>query len=189
VSKPVVIYDACVLYPAPLRDLLMRLAMADLFQARWTEQIKTEWVRNALANRKDLDAKRLARTCKLMDAAVPDCLVTGYEPIIDAVTLPDPNDRHVLAAAIHAGASMIVTFNRKDFPARCLHRYRIEAVHPDDFIILQIERSHSTVCEVVKRHRAALKHPPKTVEEYLCTLQQQRLTKTVAELRQYSGTI
>ena len=94
---PIVLYDACVLYPAPLRDLLMRLALTDLFQARWTDQIHDEWTRNVLANRPELTAESLARCRRLMDEHVPDCLVTGYESLIPTLSLPDPDDRHVLA--------------------------------------------------------------------------------------------
>lgn len=114
------LYDACVLYPAPLRDLLMRLAMTDLFRARWTDQIHDEWIRNVLANRPDLTSEQLDRTRELMNAHVRDCLVTGYESLIDSLVLPDPDDRHVLAAAIRTRASVIVTFNLSDFPEATL---------------------------------------------------------------------
>jgi hypothetical protein len=88
-----------VLYSASLRDLLVQLALTDLFQARWTDEIHDEWVRNVLANRPDISPESLAR-CRLMDLHVTDCLVTGYESLIPTLTLPDANDRHVLAAAI-----------------------------------------------------------------------------------------
>ena len=131
----IVLYDACVLYPAPLRDLLMHLALADLFQARWTDAIHDEWTRNVLANRPDLTPESLGRCRELMDAHVPDCLVAGYEPLIPTLSLPDPDDRHVLAAAIHGGAGTIVTFNLGDFPASALGPFSIEAVHPDEFVV------------------------------------------------------
>jgi len=82
------LYDACVLYPAPLRDLLMHLAMTDLFRARWTDQIHDEWIRNVLANRPDLKRKQLERTRRLMNAHVLDCLVTGCENLIDGLRCP-----------------------------------------------------------------------------------------------------
>ncbi|GAB3449507.1 hypothetical protein GCM10027517_35850 [Phycicoccus ginsengisoli] len=96
----VVVYDANVLYPSTLRDLLIRIAQAGLVQAKWTEQILDEVFTNLRANRPDLDPTKLGRTRQLMNAAVRDCLVTGYEPLIASVVLPDPDDRHVLAAAI-----------------------------------------------------------------------------------------
>lgn len=111
----VAVYDACVLYPAPLRDLLLHLALTDLYRARWSERIHDEWMRSVLASRPDLSAEKLARTRSLMDSAVPDCLVTGFEGLIEHVSLPDPDDRHVLAAAIRCQAGVIVTYNTRDF--------------------------------------------------------------------------
>lgn len=125
----VVLYDANVLYPSALRDLLIRIAQAGLVQAKWTDQIVDEVFRNLTANRPDLDPERLARTRELMNKAVRDCLVTGYEPLIDALELPDPDDRHVLAAAIKARAQVIVTNNLKDFPPRALEPARRRAAH------------------------------------------------------------
>ncbi|MFN9293122.1 MAG: PIN domain-containing protein, partial [Planctomyces sp.] len=126
-SNYTVLYDACVLYPAPLRDLLMHVAVTDLYRAKWTDAIHDEWVRNVLKDRPDVKPEQLQRTRDLLNAHVRDCLVTGYETLIDAVTLPDPDDRHVLAAAIRAGADLIVTFNLKDFPEKDLKPYGIEA--------------------------------------------------------------
>lgn len=119
-----VVYDACVLYPAPLCDFLMWLALTDLFKARWTNEIHDEWMRNVLLNRSDLTLSQLTRTKNLMNANVRDCLVTGYESLIPTLELPDPGDRHVLAAAIRCNADVIVTFNLQDFPSQCLALYR-----------------------------------------------------------------
>ena len=180
------IYDACVLYPAPLRDLLMQLAVTDLFRAKWTDRIHDEWIRNLLEERPEL-ADRLARTRELMNRSVRDCLVEGYEGLIEGLSLPDPDDRHVLAAAIHCRASSIVTFNLKDFPASCLAPYGIEAVHPDDFVADQIDLSEPAVCEAVKIVRARLKNPPMDVDEYFGYLERQRLSQTVARLRDFAA--
>ena len=94
----IVIYDSRVLYPAPLRDLLMRLALIDLYQAKWTKDIHREWIRSLLKNRPDLTEERLQKTREKMDLHVRDCLVEEYEELIESLKLPDPNDRHVLAA-------------------------------------------------------------------------------------------
>jgi len=148
-----------------------------------------EWTRNVLQNRPDLKPEQLQRTRELMNAHVRDCLVTGYETLIEAVTLPDPNDRHVLAAAIRAGADLIVTFNLGDFPEKDLKPYGIEAQHPDDFLMFQFDLAANIVCAAAKRHRASLRNPPKDVDEYLATLEAQGLAQTVSTLRRFAELI
>jgi predicted nucleic acid-binding protein len=184
VAKFSVIYDACVLYPAPLRDLLMQLALTDLFKARWTDQNHEEWI-EALLRRNKYDRKILERTRALMDASVRDAKVFGYEELIEGLALPDLGDRHVLAAAIKAGADAIVTFNLKDFPSDVLSNYGIEAIHPDEFIYCQIDLSPTIACEAIKRQRESLKNPPKEKNEFLAILQKQQLPQTVSVLKTY----
>lgn len=184
-SRFTVVYDACVLYPAPLRDLLMHLALSDLYRACWSERIHDEWTRNVLASRPDLTPKQLQRTRALMNAHVRDGLVSGFEFLIPSLSLPDPDDRHVVAAAIHAGASLIVTFNLQDFPAEALEPYSLAAQHPDDFIVDLLHLHPASVLEGAARHRRSLKNPAKTAEEYLDTLLAQGLTQSAAVMRQW----
>lgn len=183
------LYDACVLYPAPLRDLLMHLSLTDLFHARWTDRIHDEWIRSVLENRPDLRPEQLERTRTLMNVHVRDCLVTGFEPLIDGLNLPDPDDRHVLAAAIRAQASVIVTYNLGDFPQDMLEPLGIAAQHPDKFIAELLDRDHDAVCTAVMRQRASLRSPPRTVDEFLDTLARQQLTETVRRLRGFAHLI
>ncbi|MGH8147982.1 MAG: PIN domain-containing protein [Rhodanobacteraceae bacterium] len=186
-SNFVAVYDACVLYPAPLRDLLMHLAVSDLFRARWTTRIHDEWMRNLLANRSDLTRAKLERTRDLMDASVPDCLVTGYEGLEAELALPDPDDRHVLAAAILCQAGTIVTFNLKDFPAETLAPLGITAQHPDEFIEHAFGINPAAVIAAVHDHRASLMHPTKTADELLDGYLKQELVTTVGLLRPYTA--
>jgi len=188
-AKYTVIFDACVLYPAPLRDLLVQLATAGLFRAKWSEKIQDEWTSNLLANRKDLKPDDIKRTVSLLNAAVPDCLVTGYEHLIPTITIPDANDRHVVAAAIHARADGIVTFNLDDFSDEALSVYNMESIHPDDFILAQTDLNEAAVVMAAQKVRARLKAPPVTVFEYLNNLHLQQLPKTVAWLGQYAGVL
>lgn len=179
------VYDANVLYPAPLRDLFVRLAQAGLVRAKWTDTIHDEWTRNVVADNARVTPERLARTRGLMNAAVRDCLVTGYEDLIESLSLPDPDDRHVLAAAIRGGAEVIVTFNLVDFPADALQPFGVEACHPDKFLAALFDSAAGGVCAAVKAQRESLRNPPKTVEELLATLEAQGLVQSVARLRTF----
>lgn len=183
-SKFSVILDACVLYPAPLRDCLMRLALTDLFKARWTDKIHEEWIA-ALLRENKFSEEKLHRVRDLMDDHVRDAKVTGYENLIDSLQLPDPDDRHVLAAAIRCNADAIVTFNLKDFPESDLAAYGVDVIHPDDFIYYQIDMAPAQCCEALRRQRTALKHPPMNVSEFLATLQRQQLPQAVSKLREF----
>lgn len=183
------VYDACVLYPAPLRDILMWLSITGIFRARWTNQILDEWTHKVLANRPDLKREQIERTRRLMNESTLDCLVTGHEDLIEGLQLPDPDDRHVLAAAIKAEARVIVTFNLKDFPADYLAQFGTEAQHPDDFIMHLIDLSIGTVCKAAKRHRESLRNPPKSVDDYFDTLERQQLPKTAQALREFGSLI
>lgn len=178
------VLDACVLYPAPLRDLLLSLASAGLFHARWTPDIEDEWTRNLLANRPDLNLAQLQITPERMIAAIPDCMVTHYKPLIAGLSLPDPDDRHVLAAAIAGHADAIVTTNLKDFPAGILATYNLEAQHPDDFVMNQLELREYEALTAINRMRARLRNPPRSPAEFIDTLQQNGLVQSARRLRE-----
>jgi hypothetical protein len=162
-----VLLDACVLYPAPLRDLLMRLAVDGLYHARWTYEIHDEWIRNLNKNRPDIGLGKLHATRDLMIDAVPDGIITNYEKIIDSMDLPDSNDRHVLAAGIVGHVDAIVTFNIRDFPEHSVKPYDIEIIHPDDFIVLQYGLDKLRVLATVKALRATLTRPPLSATDLL----------------------
>jgi predicted nucleic acid-binding protein len=176
-------YDANVLYPAELRNFLMHLALAGLFRAKWSAAVHEEWISNLLENRPDLTRQKLERTRRLMDKATLDALVEGYEDLIPSLRLPDENDRHVLAAAIRGEAQLIVTMNLKDFPEEVLQKYEIEALHPDEFVLQLIELAPDVVMDAAETHRQSLKNPPKSIEEFLASLEAQGLPKSVATLR------
>lgn len=184
-SNFTVIFDACVLYPAPLRDLLMQLALTDLFRAKWTNEIHNEWIRNVLADRSDLIEEKLHRTRDLMNSNVRDCLVDNYQFLIESIHLPDPDDRHVVAAAIKSGASYIVTYNLRDFPASALAPYDIYAQHPDEFIVNQLDLNAAKVCGALAAQRANLKNPPLTQDELLDVFLKIGLAASVARLKDW----
>ena len=179
------VYDACVLYPAPLRDFLMWLGLSGRFRARWSPQIHDEWKRSLLRVRSDLAIEQLDRTSSLMDQAIPDALVTGHEALIESLQLPDRDDRHVLAAAIRCGASVIVTFNEKDFPEDALAPFGVEAQHPDLFIDNLFDLDPAAVVTAAQRQRAQLTDPPVPVDAFLETLLKQGLVQTSKALGTY----
>lgn len=178
--------DANVLYPAPIRDLFMRLAVSDIFAARWTNRIHDEWIRNLLKNRPDLNIQQLERTKNLMNAHVRDCLVEDYAIFEQNLNLPDEDDKHVLAAAIKCNAQVIITFNLKDFPVAELSKYDIEAISPDEFLLNQLDLNLALVCHVVKQHRAVLKNPSKSIADYLDTLESCGLVISADVLRGFA---
>ena len=178
----VAVLDANVLYPARLRDLLIRLAIAGLYQARWTERILNECFDNLLADRPDLPAGRLRRTRQLMAIAVPDAVVEGYEGLIEGLELPDRDDRHVLAAAVATGATRLVTANLADFPVAALPS-GIAAVDPDAFVLSLLKADPEAVVAVIDEQAAALRNPPMTTSELLDGLEVVGLRQFVDALR------
>ena len=179
--------DANVLYPAPLRDLLLQLAVMDLFRAKWTSDIHREWIEALLRKEPHRDRARLERTRDLMDSSIRDCLVTGYEALMPSLQLPDFNDRHILAAAIAGHCDAIVTQNLKDFPEEALAPYGIDVQHPDDFCCNQLNLAPGAFCGAVQKVRRRLQKPPYTIEQYLDILTGNGLVVTAAELRPFAA--
>lgn len=183
------VLDACVLYPAPVRDLLLSLAVADLYTAKWTSDIEREWLENLLEDRTDLTRAQLERTCALMSKAIPDSKVEDYERLIPTLTLPDEKDRHVLAAAIRCNADAIVTMNLKDFPPETLDTHGIEVLHPDDFVMNQIELSESDALGAIKSMRLRLRNPTQTATELISTMERCQMPLTASCLREWQTLI
>lgn len=178
-----VVYDANVLYPNTLRDLLVRIAQSGIVQARWTNAILDEMTAALRRNRPDIADDRLTRLRELMNKAVRDCLVSGYEPLVEGLKLPDPGDRHVLAAAIKAGAQVIVTRNLKDFPPSDLAAWDIEAKSPDAFVLDQAGINIKAVAASVRQIADSRTNPPESVEDVLSQLERDGLLESVVALR------
>lgn len=175
------VLDANVLYPAPVRDILLSFAREKLFQPKWTDKFNEEWSVNLKKNRPDITSTAIKNTVNQMNTAFPDAKINGYESWIDQLELPDKNDRHVLAAAIRGKADVIVTFNLDDFPVSTLQKFEIEPIHPDDFIVNLIdiapEKSRIALNKLVER----LKNPPLDVENVLNMFERCGLGKTVSK--------
>jgi hypothetical protein len=169
--------DACVLYPQSLRDLLLSLAGTGLFHARWTERINKEWVEKLLL-KNPARRPQVLRTLELVNESVEDCLISGYEHLIESVVLPDPKDRHVVAAALVGGVDVIVTFNLADFPADVLSQLGLEAQHPDDFLASIIAAGGDLACKAIKAMRERYKKPPMSAADYIASIKAKGLVKT-----------
>jgi len=152
-----VVLDACVLYPNLLRDLLMWLGKSRLYQPKWTAIIHDEWQRNLHSNRPEISREKLKHIEALMNKALPDALITGFEPLISSISLPDADDRHVVAAAIKCKAEVIVTFNMQDFPPENMAEFDIEALHPDEFLSDLLDLNQAQVLKAVHAQRTSLK--------------------------------
>ncbi|MDB5975057.1 MAG: hypothetical protein JWR07_1817 [Nevskia sp.] len=172
------LFDANVLFSPGLTSLAIDLALTGLYRAKWTARIHEEWVRAVYETmleqhgreRADQERLRLDRRRALMDAAVPDCLVEGYEFLEPTLALPDPHDRHVLAAAIYSKAAVIVTYNLNDFPAEMLARHGVEAQHPDDFFRHAASLDLHDVIEAVRKTRQRRRNPTYTVHDMLAEM-------------------
>ena len=177
--------DANILYPAFLRNVFMYLALRGLYRARWSARVHDEWITSVLAKRTDLTRAALERTRSLMDAHIQDALVQGYEGLEATLDLPDPDDRHVLAAAIHCGAAAIITFNLRDFPEDALAPFGIRATHPDEFIRDLFGADQDAVLAAFRELRSDYRNPPRTSDELLAMMERQGLPRCAEALRPF----
>lgn len=175
--------DANVLYPATQRSVLLELAAQKVFRLLWSEEVHQEWMRNLAARNPQIPPARIARMRALMEAHVRDGMVTGYEPRMAGLVLPDPDDRHVLAAAVHGGAGVIVTSNLRDFPAAALAPFKITAMDADSFVLQLIVADADKVVTALASDRADLVNPPLDADAYLKALERGGLVSTAAALR------
>src|SRR5262245_53956352 len=180
----IAVYDACVLYSDFLRSFLVYLGIhggrQGALRVKWTGRIHREWIRAVLRQRSDLPREKLLRTRRLMDEHVRGCRVRGYQRWERRLTLPDPDDRHVLAAALACVADLIVTFNISDFPAHILSPFGVAAVLPDAFVVPLMDSG--IVVSAAAEHRASMSRPAMSKAEYLEALRRNRLPGTAAAL-------
>jgi predicted nucleic acid-binding protein len=177
-----VVLDACVLYPAPLRDLLLHNAFVGLFLPYWSPEIQGEWKRNLLKKRPDIAPANLDKTIQAMNSAFPFSNILVGKPPNEQFTLPDRQDIHVVATALACEAREIITFNLKDFPLVALKPYNLRAVHPDDFMVTLIKKQPEEVVSAFKNQVDSLRNPPRSQFEVLETLKKNNLPKFVSIL-------
>lgn len=159
--------DANVLHPAFVRGALLWFADEGLFQPHWSADIMREWRKSVQQRFADIDDAWLDAKQAQMTEAFPAAEITGYEPFIKAIELPDKDDRHVAAAAVIGRCSGIITANTKHFPADVMERLQLEIVHPDDFIVNIVDLDQDRALQACRRHREALKNPSLNAVEFL----------------------
>ena len=160
-----VVLDACVLIPAALRDTLLRMAIAGLYQPYWSEDILAEVQRNLVAHQMTIPARALHLVATVR-RAFPQAMVDGYAHRMDDLET-HPDDRHVLAAAIVADAGVIVTANLRHFPATALAPHGVMAQDPDTFLTELVVRAPLTSTRVILEQAADLRNPPATPNDVL----------------------
>lgn len=161
----------------------MQIAVDRLVDARWTDEIHDEWIRNLVAGVPGIPIERLQITRKLMNDALPDATVTGYQAHIEAITLPDPDDRHVVAAAIAAGASIILTWNVRDFPTKELKKHGLIRQTPDVFLTDLYERAPDLTVMSLANARRNLSKTRVSASDFIDILKNQKLSRLAASLQ------
>ncbi len=175
--------DACVLVPNALCDTLIRLAERGFYRPQWSQQILNETKWAVLKIHPDIPEERIERRLAALNSTFEDALVDGWEPVCAGLDLPDPDDRHVWAAAIKGGAQTIVTFNLKDFPENYLGGTDIEARHPDDFLLDQLDLYPGVALQVLEEQAAALNNPPSDLAGVLNRLERTGVPKFADAVR------
>lgn len=171
-SRPVrVVLDACVLFPPTLRDTLLDTAAAGLYRPHWSSAILEELRRSLIADGR-LDDFRAVRLITAIDDEFPDASVKGFDARIAEMTTNDPDDRHVLAAAVVGQVRAIVTSNLRDFPPAALKPFRMQAWSPDGLLVRLLRADADAVRRVLEEQASAYRKPPRSLEDVL-----QRLAK------------
>ena len=183
----IAVLDANVLYPVPIRDLLLSLANEGLFQPKWSSIIQEEWVRNLLLKRPDLSRNKLLKTVEAMNETFPEANITGFDDIINGLILPDNNDRHIVATAVRSKSELIVTFNTKDFPKKYLDNFGIDILHPDIFISDLIHLDHVKAMNGFNKQVKRLVNPPRSHSQVLDTFENCGLVNSASIFREMQG--
>jgi hypothetical protein len=173
----VAVFDACILYPFHLRNIVVQAAVDRLVEARWTQAIHDEWIRNLRANAPAIPIERLKVTERLMNDALPTALVTGYEELIPKVTLPNPDDRHVAAAAITANATLILTWNLRHFPPTELKKFGLRRMTPDAFLSNLFDKVPHLVIGSLANARRNLSKTRASASDFIGILENQKLVQ------------
>lgn len=183
IPPTVAVLDACVLYPILLRRILAEVAAAGLYRARWSDRIEEEWVLAVQRNHPDLEDEVLEGEVEALHALLPEGHVTGYRDLVREITLPDRDDRHVLAAAIRCEADLILTMDLRHFPKRRLRPHGVEARHPDAFLSALLRSNRDRVLSVLRHVRQTLFDEPIPTADFLLSIERSGLRHLLKDLR------
>jgi hypothetical protein len=181
----VAVFDACILYPFHLRNIVVQAAVDRLVEARWTDAIHDEWIRNLTANAPAIPRERLLITRRLMSDALPTAMVSGYEEHLPRITLPDPNDRHVVAAAIAADATLVLTWNLRHFPASELKKFGLRRMTPDAFLSDLFDHLPQLVTSSLANARQNLNKSQVSASEFIGILEGQKLLQLARRVKRH----
>jgi predicted nucleic acid-binding protein len=181
----VAVFDACILYPFHLRNIVVQTAVDRLVEARWTDEIHEEWIRNLTAGTPAISFERLQTTRRLMNDALPAATVSGYRDHIPVVSLPDPDDRHVVAAAIAASASTILTWNLRDFPVRELKKFGLRRETPDAFLADLYDKIPNLTVGSLANARRNLSKTRVSASEFIHILNNQKLVHLARRVQKH----
>lgn len=177
------VLDACVMVPVALCDTLLRLAEEQLYRPIWSKRILDEATDAISDIHPDIGSGALQRRVAYMNETFPGALIDDFEQIETGLQLPDPDDRHVVAAALRARADAIVTANLRDFPDHAMQRLDLEVISPDDFLLSQLDMRSAVVLDALDAQAAATRHPRRSVDDVLTSLAKAGVPNFVDEVR------
>ncbi|ACU54552.1 conserved hypothetical protein [Acidimicrobium ferrooxidans DSM 10331] len=169
-ARYAVVLDACVLVPVTLADTLLRLAELGLYRPLWSKRILAEATKATVEVHPNIPREVLEQRFREIERAFEDACVRGWHPLEHGLTLPDPDDRHVVAAALAGGADAIVTRNLRDYPRGALADLTIEVTHPDDFLLDQLDLAPKAVLDAIEQQAANTRQPSLTPRDVIARL-------------------
>lgn len=177
------VLDACVMVPVVLCDTLLRLAEEQLYRPIWSDRILNEATDAILRIHPEIDGSAISRRVIYMNEAFPGARVQAFAQIEVGLQLPDPDDRHVVAAALRARADAIVTANLRDFPVDTMRSLELEVISPDDFLMSQLDMRSAVVMEALSAQAAATRNPQRSLDDVLTALSKAGVPGFVDEVR------
>jgi len=181
----IAVFDSCILYPFHLRNIIVQAAVDRLVEARWTDEIHDEWIRSLMVQVPAIPMERLQITRQLMDSALPTATISGYEEHIPRVTLPDPNDRHIVAAGITANASHVLTWNLRHFPANELKKFGLRRATPDAFLSGLFDIFPDLVINSLANARWNLSKTRVSAPDFIDILARQKLVQVAKQVEKH----